>query len=113
MSITIGPAVAAVNEGSECYANLSFFDQSGAGYVPTALSYRVDSPRYQQNVVPWTVLPPPFAATWVIVITAAQNAKLGPEPMELRRITVKITAPGGALRNDSQTYALMQIPALM
>lgn len=109
-SIVIAPAVASVNEQTECYANLSFLDQSGNPYTPTALSYRVDAPRKNTNIVPWTTLVGPFAITWVITITAAQNTKLDNDPSELRQVTVAITAPGGSQRKDYQVYSLAAIP---
>ena len=103
-------AITAVNEQTACYVNLAFVDQSGNPYTPSALSYRIDSLTYNQEVQDWTAVSSGLTPTMTLVVSAAQNAKLGSEPSELRRVTWRVTAPGGDSRVDKATYSLQAVP---
>jgi hypothetical protein len=101
----------AVDEQTESYVNLTFTDQNGNPYVPTQVQYRIDAVRQNVNVVPWTTAPTPYTPVpYVIVVPAASNFKQDADPVEMRQVSVKITAPGGSVRNDQQTYALIKVP---
>lgn len=106
------PASAAVNELSTCYANFAFFDQNGNPYTPAAVTYRIDAPGYNVQVLDWTSFGGTLGTTIAIPVTSPQNAKQSEtDPEELRKVTIKITLPGsGGIRFDRVWYTLIALP---
>lgn len=108
----LNPQVATVpvNELSACYANFAFYDQNNLPYTPVAVSYRIDAPRYNKQVLDWTAYSG-MAPTISIPITSAQNAKqVEADPQELRIVTIRVSIPGGNTRYDRVVYSLTALP---
>jgi hypothetical protein len=111
MSLAPQPASTPVNELSTCYANFSFLDQFGNPYTPSAVSYRIDAPWYNAQVADWAAFSGTLGPTIQIPITSAQNAKqVETDPQELRKVTIRITLPGGGTRYDRVWYTLVALP---
>lgn len=113
MSVSLAPqpASAAVNELSTCYANFTFADQNGNPYIPTSISYRLDAPEYNTQVLDWTSFTGSITSSISIPITSAQNAKQTEvDPKELRKVTIRVGIPGGGTRYDKTWYTLIALP---
>jgi hypothetical protein len=82
-----------VRERSTKYLTVEFLDKTGAPAVPSAVSYRVDCLTTGQQVRADTPLTP--AASVEITLTPADNAILGGNVLETRRVTV-VAQYGGA-----------------
>lgn len=111
--MTTTPQVASqpVNELSTCYANFSFFDQNGNPYTPTAISYRIDAPGYNAQILDWTTFTGTLGTSISIPVTGPQNAKqVESDPEEQRKVTIRITIPGGAMRFDRVWYSIIALP---
>jgi hypothetical protein len=109
--LTPQPASAAVNELSTCYANFTFYDQYGNLYTPIAVSYRIDAPGYNVQILDWTVFSGALGTTIAIAVLGSQNAKqVETDPEELRKVTIKITLPGGNTRYDKAYYTIIALP---
>lgn len=98
-----------VNELSECYANVTFLDQNGLPYTPTAIQWRLDNLTDEAQVTAWTIVTP-TGPTMVFTIPSASNSMLSPSRnVQTMEIAFKITAPSGGVRYDYAQYDLVRI----
>ena len=98
-----------INEASECFVNVSFFDQNGNPYTPTALQYRIDCLDDNTQVLGWTTITP-TGTSQTVTITATQNAMVDiKRKSERRQVSFHVTPPGSTGRYDRTTYTLINI----
>lgn len=88
------PAQPAFLEGSACYVNAAFFDQTGNPLTPAALSYRIDDLLSGEQILDWTTITP--EATVQVLVTGEQNEMVSfSRPAETHQILFSITDPAG------------------
>jgi|SRR6185295_15757 len=96
-----------VNDGSECYADITFNDADGNPYIPSALQYRIDDLTNNVPVLAWTPLTP--AQEVRVTITSAQNVMNSLSRLrERRQVLFQVSIPGGSTRYDDTTYSLVR-----
>lgn len=96
-----------VNDGTECYPEITFIDADGNPYVPSSLSYRIDDLTNNVPVVPLTTLTP--ANVVRVTITSVQNTmNVASRLRERRQVLFVVGIPGGTTRYDDTTYSLVR-----
>ena len=108
---------APVNEGSDCTLTATYVDIYGKPYTPMAVAYQIDDLTNDVNILPLTQLPttagPGNSYTDTIDIPGSLNGLQDQShSQELRQITYRVTAPGGAVRYDTIDYSIINIEAL-
>jgi len=96
-----------INDGSECYPQISFFDADNNPYTPSSLQYRIDDITNNLPVVPLTSLTP--AQVVRVVVTGTQNImNVASRLRERRQVLFVVGIPGGSVRYDDSTYSLVR-----
>lgn len=88
-----------VNENNTAYLTVDFRDKRNRLAAPTAVTYRIDCLTTGAPVKAWTAIDP--AASVEIIISAVENAILGANEREQRRVTV--VAAYGSGNEDQAT----------
>lgn len=101
-----------INQLSQSYVTAGpFLDQNGNAYTPTSLRYRIDDLTNNVQIQDWTTLA--VDSTVTIIIPSATNELTDiNNVVEMRQVTLEVTAPGGALRYDDVTYNLIKVHGL-
>jgi hypothetical protein len=99
-----------VNELSDAYAEISYFDINGNAYTPLAVSWRLWDDTNKVSIQNWTPIATPGTSN-TVDIPAALNTIGNPAHLtEIRKVIFFITVPGGGSRYDQVTYSLIAIP---
>lgn len=96
-----------VNEKSTAYLTVTCKDKAGAQAAPSALSYRIDCLTTGQVLLEDTALA--AAAEVEITLTPAQNAILGGNQQERRRVTVQATYGAADAVNAEFEYVVRNL----
>lgn len=100
-----------INEKSDAFVQLTYADIYGDPYVPQDVQYRIDDVTNDVEILPWTQISTQAtldSPTDTIQIPASLNVLQSQNnSQELRQVIVRVTAPGGAVRNDPQFYSLI------
>jgi hypothetical protein len=102
---------APVTEKSDCFLQATYSDIYGKGYIPQDVQYRIDDVTNDVEILPWTSYTTQATAdnpSDTIQIPASLNTLQSQNnSQELRQVIVKVTAPGGASRNDPIYYSII------
>jgi hypothetical protein len=105
----IQAARSAYLEFSACFITASYFDQSRAPFVPTAVSYGVWDKTSGFNILPWSSITP--AEVNEVTITSAQNYMVSfSRHHEAHEVLFKITDNYGDINYARVIYDLIRAP---
>lgn len=104
-------ALPTIIEGSACFVNCAYFDDSNSPFTPADVRYRVEDMASLQNIVPWTGILP--NVTNKITVTFGQNQMVSnSRSSETRQVIVQVTDGQGNPFYFQALYNLLRVAGL-
>lgn len=98
-----------VTRGSECFITATYLTNTGVGFVPAAVSWRLDDLTNQKQLQTWTPIPGPTLSDTITIPSTLNVMSVATDTVEKFQVTFKVTTPDGNYRYDTIVYDLVNL----